>query len=59
MADLMSCRIAKEYPPRRIMSALFLPLFNRRRLLPPQDSYLRRDIGLGDREVPRNYWEYW
>ncbi|MEW6632207.1 MAG: hypothetical protein AB1440_15145 [Pseudomonadota bacterium] len=41
------------------MSALFAPMYNRRRLLPPQDDYLRRDIGLHDREMPRNYWEYW
>ncbi|MDX8538037.1 hypothetical protein RFM23_10425 [Mesorhizobium abyssinicae] len=39
------------------MSALFSPLRNRR--LPPQDDHLRRDIGLGLRELPRDYWEYW
>ncbi|WP_164772612.1 hypothetical protein [Mesorhizobium sp. M2C.T.Ca.TU.002.02.1.1] len=44
---------------RRALSALLLPLRNRRRLLPPQDDYLKRDIGLEEREMPREYWEYW
>ncbi|TGQ57686.1 hypothetical protein EN836_01915 [Mesorhizobium sp. M1C.F.Ca.ET.193.01.1.1] len=44
---------------RRAVSALLSPLRNRRRLLPPQDDYLRRDIGLEEREMPREYWEYW
>ena len=44
---------------RRVLSVLLSPLRNRRRLLPPQDDYLRRDIGLNEREYPREYWEYW
>ncbi|CDX42409.1 conserved hypothetical protein [Mesorhizobium plurifarium] len=44
---------------RRALSALLSPLWNRRRLLPPQDDYLKRDIGLEEREMPREYWEYW
>ncbi|RWA71709.1 hypothetical protein [Mesorhizobium sp.] len=44
---------------QRAVSALLSPLRNRRRLLPPQDDYLRRDIGLEEREMPREYWEYW
>jgi hypothetical protein len=44
---------------RRVVAALLLPLRNRRRLLPPQDDYLKRDIGLVEREMPREYWEYW
>ncbi|MDG4879162.1 hypothetical protein P9273_29210 [Mesorhizobium sp. WSM4935] len=42
---------------RRALSALLSPLRNRRRLLPPQDDYLRRDIGLEER--PSEYWDYW
>ncbi|WP_156913502.1 hypothetical protein [Mesorhizobium sp. WSM3224] len=44
---------------RRVLSALFSPLRNRRRLLPPRDDHLMRDIGLSERELPREYWEYW
>ncbi|WP_181183722.1 MULTISPECIES: hypothetical protein [unclassified Mesorhizobium] len=44
---------------RRAVAALFSSLRNRRRLLPPQDDYLKRDIGLAERELPREYWEYW
>ncbi|MDX8445770.1 hypothetical protein [Mesorhizobium captivum] len=44
---------------RRAVSALLSPLRNRRRRLPPQDDYLRRDIGIEEREMPREYWEYW
>ncbi|WP_192251339.1 hypothetical protein [Mesorhizobium silamurunense] len=44
---------------RRAVSALFSPLRNRRRLPLPRDDYLRRDIGLEEREMPREYWEYW
>lgn len=43
----------------RLLSALFSPLRSRRRRLPPQDEHLRRDIGLSERELPREYWEYW
>ena len=42
---------------RRTLSALLSPLRNRRR--PPQDDYLRRDIGFNERQLPREYWEYW
>ncbi|MGX5804807.1 hypothetical protein ACWGS9_26660 [Bradyrhizobium sp. Arg314] len=44
---------------QRVVSALLSPWRNRRRLLPPRDDYLRRDIGLHERENPREYWEYW
>ncbi|TPO05909.1 hypothetical protein [Mesorhizobium sp. B1-1-5] len=44
---------------RRAVSTLLSPLRNRRRFLPPQDDYLKRDIGLHERENPREYWEYW
>jgi hypothetical protein len=44
---------------QRALLALLSPLRNRRRFLPPQDDYLRRDIGLHGRELPREYWEYW
>ncbi|RUU13022.1 hypothetical protein EOD23_05750 [Mesorhizobium sp. USDA-HM6] len=44
---------------RRAVSALPSPLRNRRRRLLPQDAFLRRDIGLDEREMPREYWEYW
>ncbi|WFP64746.1 hypothetical protein [Mesorhizobium sp. WSM4904] len=44
---------------RRAMAALLSPVRNRRRRLPPRDDYLRRDIGLDEREMPREYWEYW
>ena len=44
---------------RRAVAALFSPLRNRRRLQPPQDDYLKRDIGLEERQMPREYWEYW
>jgi|GEM_PF-5814346 len=43
---------------RRAVAALFSSLRNRRRLQPPQDDYLRRDIGLHEPENPRRYWEY-
>lgn len=44
---------------RRVLPVLLSPLRNRRRQLPPQDDYLKRDIGLDEREMPREYWEYW
>lgn len=43
----------------RIVSALLAPLRSRRRRLPPQDDYLRRDVGLSEHEMRRDYWEYW
>ncbi len=30
-----------------------------RRRLPPESDYLRRDIGLSEREVPQEYWQYY
>ncbi|MET3595881.1 hypothetical protein ABID26_005296 [Mesorhizobium shonense] len=71
MADLMSCRTAREYPPRRISSRhgaassggpcrrCFRPCETGAAGCPPRDDYLRRDIGLEEREMPREYWEYW
>ncbi|MET2829963.1 hypothetical protein [Mesorhizobium shangrilense] len=44
---------------RRVASLLFSPLRERRRRLPPQDDFLRRDVGLPQRETRRNHWEYW
>ena len=29
------------------------------RRLPPEGDYLRRDIGLTEREVPQEYWQYY
>ncbi|TPK22981.1 hypothetical protein FJ872_04825 [Mesorhizobium sp. B2-5-9] len=43
----------------RIVSALLSPLRGRRGRLPPQDDYLRRDVGLPEHEMRRDYWEYW
>jgi hypothetical protein len=43
----------------RIVSALLSPLRGQRRCLPPQDDYLRRDIGQPEHEMRRDYWEYW
>ena len=44
---------------RRVAWLLFSPSRKRRHLLPPQDDFLRRDIGLPKRETRRDYWEYW
>ncbi|MEP6566785.1 MAG: hypothetical protein ABJB10_16765 [Mesorhizobium sp.] len=30
-----------------------------RRRLPPEDDYLRRDIGLSERDIQREYWQYY
>ena len=56
-----SGNLASSQPghPWRTLSALLSWLFGRRRRLPPQDEHLRRDIGLSERELPREYWEYW
>ncbi|MER8733704.1 hypothetical protein [Mesorhizobium sp. M0296] len=43
----------------RIAAALPSRLLGRRRRLPPQDDYLRQDIGLPEREQRREYWEYY
>jgi hypothetical protein len=43
---------------RRLASLLFAPLRKRRRRLPPQDDYLRRDIGLPELEELPNYWDF-
>jgi hypothetical protein len=37
---------------------LFAPLRKSRRRLPPQDDYLRRDIGLPDLEELPQYWDF-
>ena len=34
-------------------------LYGGRRRLPPQDDYLRRDIGLSERDIQREYWQYY
>jgi hypothetical protein len=44
---------------RRILSALFAPVRNRRRRLPPQDDHLRRDIGLSEHQPRPEYWQYY
>ena len=43
---------------RRLASLLFAPLRPSRRGLPPQDDYLRRDIGLPELEELPNYWDF-
>ncbi|WP_214475276.1 hypothetical protein [Mesorhizobium sp. dw_380] len=43
---------------RWIASLLFAPLRSSRRRLPPQDDYLRRDIGLPDLEELPQYWDF-
>jgi hypothetical protein len=44
---------------RRIASALHSHLLGRRRWLPPEDDHLRRDMGLPEREIRREYWDYY
>jgi hypothetical protein len=43
---------------RRLASLLFAPLRKNRRRLPPQDDYLRRDIGLPELEELPQYWDF-
>ena len=43
---------------RRLASLLFAPLRKSRRRLPPQDDYLRRDIGLPELEELPQYWDF-
>jgi hypothetical protein len=44
---------------RWLASLLFPSLRPRRRRLPPQDDYLRRDIGLPELvELPPQYWDF-
>ena len=43
---------------RRLASLLFAPLRKGRRRLPPQDDYLRRDIGLPELEELPQYWDF-
>ena len=43
---------------RRLASLLFAPLRKSRRRLPPQDDYLRRDIGLPELEELPHYWDF-
>lgn len=45
--------------PWRTLSALLSRLFGGPHLLPPENEYLRRDIGLSESEMPLDYWEYW
>ncbi|MBZ9890204.1 hypothetical protein LB559_19960 [Mesorhizobium sp. BR1-1-3] len=42
----------------RLASLLFAPLRKSRRRLPPQDDYLRRDIGLPELEGLPHYWDF-
>jgi hypothetical protein len=34
-------------------------LYGGRRRLPPEDDYLRRDIGLSEHDIQREYWQYY
>ncbi|SDA50922.1 hypothetical protein SAMN02927914_00953 [Mesorhizobium qingshengii] len=43
---------------RRIASVLFPSLRKSRRRLPPQDDYLRRDVGLPELEELPQYWDF-
>ena len=43
----------------RIASGLFSPVRGKRRRLPPEDDYLRHDIGLPEREIRPQYWDYY
>ncbi|TGQ74501.1 hypothetical protein EN829_007010 [Mesorhizobium sp. M00.F.Ca.ET.186.01.1.1] len=43
---------------RRLASLPFTPLRKGRRRLPPQDDYLRRDIGLPELEELPQYWDF-
>ena len=56
-----SGNLASSQPghPWRTLSALLSRLFGRPRRLPPENEYLRRDIGLSQSEMPLDYWEYW
>lgn len=42
----------------RIAAALRSQLLGRRRRLPPEDDYLRHDIGLPEREELPHYWDF-
>ena len=42
----------------RIAAALRSQLRGKRRRLPPDDDYLRRDIGLAEREELPHYWDF-
>ena len=42
----------------RFASKLPAHLSERRRL-PPEGDYLRLDIGLSEREIPQEYWQYY
>jgi len=42
----------------RLASLLLAPLRKGRRRLPPQDDYLRRDIGLPELEELPRYWDF-
>jgi len=43
---------------RRLATLLFAPLRSSRRGLPPQDDYLRRDIGLPELVELPQYWDF-
>ncbi|TRC74853.1 hypothetical protein FJV80_28380 [Mesorhizobium sp. WSM4310] len=43
---------------RGLAALLFAPLRSRRRRLPPQDDYLRRDIGLPELVELPQYWDF-
>jgi len=43
---------------RRLAALLFAPLRPSRRGLPPQDDYLRRDIGLPELVELPQYWDF-
>jgi uncharacterized protein YjiS (DUF1127 family) len=43
----------------RIASALYSHLLGRRHRLPPEDDHLRHDIGLSERDIQREYWQYY
>ncbi|QKC80930.1 hypothetical protein [Mesorhizobium sp. NZP2077] len=43
---------------RWLASLLFAPWRKNRRRLPPQDDYLRRDIGLPELEELPQYWDF-
>ncbi|MER8718314.1 hypothetical protein NKH64_08105 [Mesorhizobium sp. M0999] len=69
---LMACRSVesglswgKTGRPTSVLGRLWrfaskLPAYlSERRRLPPEGDYLRRDIGLSERDVPQEYWQYY
>ena len=57
--------LGKTGKPTSVLGRLWrfatkLPAYlSERRRLPPEGDYLRRDIGLSEREVPQEYWQYY